>query len=57
MHEETDDMGRRVHTVAAIVAELGVTQPTIYRHPPSSPATAHADTGEILLTTRRVLKH
>jgi len=32
MYEETDDRGRRVHTVDQIAAEFGVTRPTIYRH-------------------------
>ncbi len=32
MYEETGPDGRRVHTVAAIAAEFGVTRPTIYRH-------------------------
>ncbi|MET3812159.1 recombinase family protein [Arthrobacter sp. UYEF3] len=32
MYEETGADGRRVHTVAAIAAEFGVTRPTIYRH-------------------------
>jgi hypothetical protein len=41
MHEETDDTGRRVHTVAAIAAEFGVTRPTIYRHLAKLPATTH----------------
>jgi len=32
MYEETGPDGRRVHTVAQIAAEFGVTRPTIYRH-------------------------
>lgn len=32
MYEETGPDGKRVHTVAAIAAEFGVTRPTIYRH-------------------------
>lgn len=32
MYEETGADGKRVHTVAAIAAEFGVTRPTIYRH-------------------------
>lgn len=32
MYEETGTDGKRVHTVAAIAAEFGVTRPTIYRH-------------------------
>jgi len=32
MYEETGEDGKRVHTVAAIAAEFGVTRPTIYRH-------------------------
>ncbi len=31
MYEETGDDGKRVHTVAEIAAEFGVTRPTIYR--------------------------
>jgi DNA invertase Pin-like site-specific DNA recombinase len=32
MYEETGPDGRRMHTVAHIAAEFGVTRPTIYRH-------------------------
>ena len=32
MYAETGADGRRVHTVAEIAAEFGVTRPTIYRH-------------------------
>src|ERR1700757_1427871 len=32
VYEETGEDGKRVHTVAAIAAEFGVTRPTIYRH-------------------------
>ena len=32
MYEETGSDGRRLHTVAQIAAEFGVTRPTIYRH-------------------------
>ena len=32
MYEETGPDGRRLHTVAHIAAEFGVTRPTIYRH-------------------------
>jgi len=32
MYDETDDEGKRAHTVAQIAAEFGVTRPTIYRH-------------------------
>jgi DNA invertase Pin-like site-specific DNA recombinase len=32
MYEETGPDGRRLHTVAQIAAEFGVTRPTIYRH-------------------------
>jgi len=32
MYDETDDNGKRGHTVAQIAAEFGVTRPTIYRH-------------------------
>ncbi len=32
MYEETGPDGRRLHTVAPIAAEFGVTRPTIYRH-------------------------
>jgi DNA invertase Pin-like site-specific DNA recombinase len=52
MYEETDDTGRRAHTVAAIAGEFGVTRPTIYRHLAKLPTTPHADTGEKSLTTR-----
>jgi DNA invertase Pin-like site-specific DNA recombinase len=38
MYEEIGPDGRRVHTVAAIAAEFGVTRPTIYRHLASLPA-------------------
>ena len=31
-YEETDANGRRLHTVAQIAAESGVTRPAIYRH-------------------------
>jgi DNA invertase Pin-like site-specific DNA recombinase len=37
MYEETGPDGRRVHTVAQIAAEFGVTRPTIYRHLASLP--------------------
>lgn len=33
MYDETGEDGKRVHTVAQIPAELGVTRPTIYRSP------------------------
>jgi AcrR family transcriptional regulator len=32
MYEEVSPDGRRLHTVAQIAAEFGVTHPTIYRH-------------------------
>jgi len=32
MYEETGPDGKRLHTVAQIAAEFGVTRPTIYRH-------------------------
>ncbi|HEX8345300.1 MAG TPA: hypothetical protein VF657_11300 [Actinoplanes sp.] len=32
MYEEVGTAGRRLHTVAHIAAEFGVTRPTIYRH-------------------------
>jgi len=32
MYDETDNDGKRAHTVAQIAAEFGVTRPTIYRH-------------------------
>lgn len=32
MYAETGPDGKRLHTVAAIAAEFGVTRPTIYRH-------------------------
>ncbi len=32
MYDETDDKGKRAHTVAQIATEFGVTRPTIYRH-------------------------
>ncbi|MDQ0260842.1 DNA invertase Pin-like site-specific DNA recombinase [Sinomonas atrocyanea] len=32
MYEETGPDGKRVHTVAQIAAEFGVTRPTTYRH-------------------------
>lgn len=32
MYEEKGPDGKRLHTVAAIAAEFGVTRPTIYRH-------------------------
>ena len=32
MYDETDDDGKRKHTVAQIAGELGVSRPTIYRH-------------------------
>ena len=32
MYDEADDTGRRIHTIAQIAAEFGVTRPTIYRH-------------------------
>ena len=38
MYEEAGPDGRRVHTVAAIAAEFGVTRPTIYRHLAGLPA-------------------
>ncbi|MEV0217358.1 recombinase family protein [Micromonospora sp. NPDC050695] len=38
MYEETGPDGRRVHTVAQIAAEFGVTRPTIYRHLDKLPA-------------------
>ncbi len=38
MYEETGPDGRRMHTVAQIAAEFGVTRPTIYRHLTSLPA-------------------
>lgn len=44
MYEETGPDGRRLHTVAQIAAEFGVTRPTIYRHlgnlPDETPAAA-----------------
>ncbi len=42
MYEETGPDGRRVHTVAQIATEFGVTRPTIYRHlaKPTEPAAA-----------------
>ena len=32
MYDETDDDGKRKHTLAQIAAELAVHRPTIYRH-------------------------
>lgn len=32
MYDETDQDGKRAHTVAQIAAEFGVSRPTIYRH-------------------------
>lgn len=32
MYEESGEDGKRMHTVAQIAAEFGVTRPTIYRH-------------------------
>ena len=32
MYDETDEDGKRAHTVAQIAAEFGVSRPTIYRH-------------------------
>jgi DNA invertase Pin-like site-specific DNA recombinase len=40
MYEDTDPDGRRVHTVAQIAPEFGVTRPTIYQHLASLPAEA-----------------
>jgi DNA invertase Pin-like site-specific DNA recombinase len=44
MYEEISPDGRRLHTVAQIAAEFGVTRPTIYRHldrvPPQAPPPA-----------------
>ena len=40
MYEETGPDGRRLHTVAQIADEFGVTRPTIYRHLGKLPATA-----------------
>lgn len=37
MYEEVGPDGRRLHTVAQIAAEFGVTRPTIYRHLGSLP--------------------
>ncbi|MGX6605343.1 ArsR family transcriptional regulator [Micromonosporaceae bacterium Da 78-11] len=42
MYEETGLDGRRVHTVAQIAAEFGVTRPTIYRHLAGLPTQAQA---------------
>ncbi|WP_371409358.1 hypothetical protein OG423_05775 [Micromonospora zamorensis] len=33
MYDETGPDGRRLHTVAQIAAEFGVTRPTIHRQP------------------------
>ncbi len=38
MYEGTGPDGRRLHTVAPIAAEFGVTRPTIYRHLAELPA-------------------
>jgi DNA invertase Pin-like site-specific DNA recombinase len=32
MYDETDEDGKRKHTVLQIAAEFGVSRPTIYRH-------------------------
>jgi DNA invertase Pin-like site-specific DNA recombinase len=40
MYEEAGPGGRRLHTVAQIAAEFGVTRPTIYRHLAKLPVTA-----------------
>jgi regulatory ArsR family protein len=41
MYDETDDDGKRKHTVAQIAAELGVSRPTIYRHLAKTAGLAH----------------
>ena len=41
MYDETGPDGKRLHTVAAIAAEFGVTRPTIYRHLASLPSRPH----------------
>jgi len=43
MYEETGPDGRRLHTVAQIAAEFGVTRPTIYRHLANLPDSTPAD--------------
>jgi DNA invertase Pin-like site-specific DNA recombinase len=37
MYDETDQDGKRKHTVAQIAAEFGVSRPTIYRHLANTP--------------------
>jgi DNA invertase Pin-like site-specific DNA recombinase len=44
MYEETGPDGRRMHTVAHIAAEFGVTRPAIYRHLAGLPAETPAAT-------------
>ncbi|WP_425298373.1 recombinase family protein [Nocardia abscessus] len=39
MYDELDETGKRRYTVAQIVAEFGVTRPTIYRHLSAAGAT------------------
>lgn len=41
MYDETDDNGKRKHTVAQIAAEFGVSRPTIYRHLAKTAGLAH----------------
>jgi DNA invertase Pin-like site-specific DNA recombinase len=41
MYDETDDDGKRKHTVAQIAAEFGVSRPTIYRHLSKTAGLAH----------------
>jgi DNA invertase Pin-like site-specific DNA recombinase len=41
MYDETDDDGKRKHTVAQIAAEFGVSRPTIYRHLAKTASLAH----------------
>ena len=62
MYEETGPDGRRVHTVAQIAAEFGVTRPTIYRHlanqppavaPPADPRPLPPVAGYDALPTQR----
>ena len=53
MYEETGPDGRRLHTVAQIAAEFGVTRPTIYRHLDNLPAeTPAAEQAAVELAAR-----
>jgi DNA invertase Pin-like site-specific DNA recombinase len=45
MYEKVGPDGRRMHTVAQIAAEFGVTRPTIYRHLNQRPEPASGGPG------------